>query len=122
MGQVTRPDEQDVDTGDGRDLLDHRYGLPALDLDDADDVVVRGVEYLRVQAESTGTGICGDPAVADRRVARVPDRLLRLLCRLDSGEHDPGYTEVEYAASANAVRGLDPGEHGDGACVRGDLL
>ena len=46
--QVAGADEQDVDTGHLRDLFDPFHGLLALDLDDAQDPLVRGLEPFGV--------------------------------------------------------------------------
>ena len=61
------------------DLFDPFHGLPALDLDDAQDALVRGLEPFGVQAESVGAVVGGDAAVPVRGVAEVPDGLGGLL-------------------------------------------
>jgi hypothetical protein len=59
-------DEQDVDAGHLRDLFDPFDGLPAFDLDDAQDALVRGGEPFGVEAESVGAVVGGDAAVSVR--------------------------------------------------------
>jgi hypothetical protein len=66
VGEVAGADEQDVDPGHLGDLVDPLHRLLALDLDDAQDALVRGGEPFGVQAEAVGAVVGGDAAVAVR--------------------------------------------------------
>jgi hypothetical protein len=69
-----------VDTEHLGDLFDPFHGLLALDLDDAQDALVRGLESFGVRAESVGAVVGGDDAVPCRGIAEVPDGLGGLVC------------------------------------------
>jgi hypothetical protein len=69
-----------ADTGHLGDPFDPFHGESALDLDDAQDAFVRGLEPFGVQAASVGAVVGGDAAVPVRGVAEVPGGLGGPVC------------------------------------------
>src|SRR6476620_2459810 len=66
VAEIPGADEQHVDTVDGRDLVDGRYGRSGFDLGDDQDLLVRSVKSGGVETEAAGPVVGRDAAVPVR--------------------------------------------------------
>ncbi len=118
VAEVLRPDEQDVDPIEGRDLLDLLDGGRRLDLHHAQDLTAGAAQRVRVEPEATGPVVGRHAPVPVGRVPQVPDRLADLFGRVHTGQHHPGGAQVQDSADPDAGPGLHPHHRRDAIGTR----
>jgi len=106
-GEVSRTDEQRVQTVEGGDLVDVVDGARGLYLEHRRDRLVSRLDVLGEVAAVARRPATGDAPDAVRRVVRCLDRVPGLAGGVDLRDDDAGDAEVEDAPDVGGVRAGD---------------